>query len=377
MRILFIAKYSPKSSRLWGGEIHIIKLAEELAKKNVKIFFINSDYTGIINNVQYIKLPYKKYRKTPYNAEFNHLIRIIKKLKIDIINTFSTNGVLIKKLKKKLNIPIIHSQFVWRLDVSYKIRYPFAFLLYGKPFIYLAYLFELKGLNNADYVIVTSRVLKKFVKYYTSQKNVQVIPRGVDIDLFKPSPYPNSNNIIAITLGRLDKAKGVQDIIKAFKILKNKKINIKLLIFGVGPYLNSLKKLTKKYDLDEIIKFYGTIPHKLVPKVLKNSHFLISASWFEGFGGVLLEEMACSRPFITTKNGGSADIIKENINGLSVKIKSPRDMADKIEYLAKNHSKAEIMGINGRKIVEKQFNWKNEANSYLKFYKKVLKNSNK
>jgi len=45
--------------------------------------------------------------------------------------------------------------------------------------------------------------------------------------------------------------------------------------------------------------------------------------------------------------------------------------------LAKNHSKAEIMGINGRKIVEKQFNWKNEANSYLKFYKKVLKNSNK
>ena len=86
MRILFIAKYSPKSSRLWGGEIHIIKLAEELAKKNVKIFFINSDYTGIINCVQYIKLPYKKYRKTPYNAEFNHLIRIIKKLKIDIIN---------------------------------------------------------------------------------------------------------------------------------------------------------------------------------------------------------------------------------------------------------------------------------------------------
>ncbi|MHA1233076.1 MAG: glycosyltransferase family 4 protein [Candidatus Helarchaeota archaeon] len=373
MDVLFIGKQSPKSERLWGGEIHIVKLAEELSKKGVNIFFINSDYSGIINGVQYIKLPYKKYRNSPYYPKFNYLMKILQKLHINIINTFSTNGFLIKKLKKYSNIPIIHSQFVWRLDISYKIRYPFGFLFYGKPFIFLAYNYELNGINNADYVIVTSRVLKKLVRHYTRQKNIKIIPRGVDIDLFKPQPYPKNKEITAIVLGRLDRAKGVQDIIKAFKILDDRNIDLKLNVFGTGPYLNKLLKLVEKFHLSDKIKFYGSIPHNLVPKIFTKSHFLISASWFEGFGGVLLESMASARPFITTRNGGSADILKENINGLSVKTKAPEDLALKIEYLVKNIDIAEKMGTNGRKMVEKQFTWEKEANEYLNFYNRILK----
>ncbi|MHA1251712.1 MAG: glycosyltransferase family 4 protein [Candidatus Helarchaeota archaeon] len=373
MDVLFIGKQSPKSDRLWGGEIHIVKLAEELSKKGINIFFINSDYSGIINGVRYIKLPYKKYRNSPYYPKFNYLMKTLEKLQIDIINTFSTNGFLIKKLKKYSNVPIIHSQFVWRLDISYKIRYPFGFLFYGKPFIFLAYKYELNGINNADYVIVTSRVLNKLVRHYTKQKNIKIIPRGVDIDLFKPQPYPKNKGIIAIVLGRLDRAKGVQDIIKAFKILDDKNLDLKLNVYGTGPYLNKLLKLVEKFNLSDKIKFYTPIPHNLVPKIFAKSHFLISASWFEGFGGVLLEAMASARPFITTRNGGSADILKEDMNGLSVKTKSPKELAYKIEYLVKNIDIAEKMGINGRKMVEKKFTWEKEAKEYLNFYNIILK----
>ncbi|MHA1253523.1 MAG: glycosyltransferase family 4 protein [Candidatus Helarchaeota archaeon] len=374
MDVLFIAKYSPKSNRLlWGGEIHTIKLAEELSKKGVKIYFINSDFSGKINGVNYIKLPYKKYRNSPYNVKFDYLMKILQKINVNIINMFSTNGILIKKLKRYFNVPVIHSQYVWRLNISYKIRYPFIFLFYGKPFIYLAYKYELEGLKNADYVIVNSRLLKKYVEHYAKQKNVKVIPRGVDIELFRPYPYPKNQEITAIVLGRLDKAKGVQDIIEALKILNDREINLKLQIFGIGPYLNKLMKMVKKYELSDNIKFYGSISHNLVPKVLAKSHFLISASWSEGLPGVLLEAMASARPFITARNGGSVDILKENINGISVKIKSPEELAEKIEYFIKNIDIAEKMGINGRKMVEKKFTWEKEAKEYLNFYNIILK----
>ena len=124
-------------------------------------------------------------------------------------------------------------------------------------------------------------------------------------------------------------------LIKSFNLFKEKfkkYKNIKLKIAGSGPLLESLKFYIKKNNIDDI-EFVGTINYKDLPKFYLKSNGMILLSTAEQLGLVTNEALNCGIPVLLSKECGSKEIIKENINGYIVNTKYIDKIALKIKHL--------------------------------------------
>lgn len=118
------------------------------------------------------------------------------------------------------------------------------------------------------------------------------------------------------SVGRMVKLKGFDKAIKILSFSKYKK-NIKYYLIGNGEYLENLKVITKKYDMENNVIFLGNQPNPF--KYLKNMDLFLSLSDFESFPGVLIEALACAVPILATESTSSIKRIlnlseNENIN---------------------------------------------------------------
>ena len=370
LRILMLGRYVDTENKSWGGDFHSKMLGKTFAKFGHSVYFVNCDLTKDENIIKYIKLKYKKYRNAPYYPDYQQLSELLTEINFDIIQSFSTRGYIFKKIKK-VNIPKVHSQLVSRkLGAGYK--YSFEFLLNGQIFRYLAWKMEKLGCKNSDLVITTSRAMKLTIEKEYGINGVKVIPRGVDINNFKPQNYPKNDEKIISSYCRIEKSKGLDYLIESMKYVNKYDKSIKLLIAGSGDYKTNLISRVDELDLYNNVKFLGRLAHDKIPELVSKSWLVVLASPFEPFGATLIEGMACSRPVIGINSGGPADIIDDGINGYLAAPRNPKSLAEKIINIFKDRENSIKMGENGRKKVLSLYNWESEANQYLDIYYLLL-----
>ncbi|MDO8495767.1 MAG: glycosyltransferase family 4 protein [bacterium] len=129
---------------------------------------------------------------------------------------------------------------------------------------------------------------------------------------------------------RLEKNKGIFNLIEAVKIAKQKKPDIKLLIIGNGPEKNNLESRIKSYRLQENIFFSGWLETtRDVAMAYNSAKIFVNPSFNEGGPRVALEAMACGLPMVTTKVGLMHDLIRNGENGLFTDWE-PSNMAETI-----------------------------------------------
>lgn len=162
---------------------------------------------------------------------------------------------------------------------------------------------------------------------------------GIDLDLYKKGNRTkvrtelelNFNEKIITIIGELNKNKNQIQIIKAIEFLKNREIEVKCLIVGVGDKELELKDYVKKNKLEENIVFLGY--RKDVADIIAASDILVSTSYREGLPRNIMEGMAQGKPFIATNIRGNRDIITDGINGYLIKINDYEELSRKIELL--------------------------------------------
>lgn len=143
----------------------------------------------------------------------------------------------------------------------------------------------------------------------------------------------------ALTVGRLTKQKDHQTLIKAMKILKDKKINFKLLIVGDGDQKYKLENLIKNLKLNKNIKILGW--KKKINNYYKNAKLFILPSLYEGLGNVVIDAVNYNVPVISTNcKSGPPEIIKKNKGGYLVPISNEYKIAKKIIYCLNNYDLA-------------------------------------
>jgi glycosyltransferase involved in cell wall biosynthesis len=94
----------------------------------------------------------------------------------------------------------------------------------------------------------------------------------------------------------------------------------------------------------------------------------------EGLSLTLLEAMACGLPVVATRVGGNPEVVVENETGLLVSARSPRELADAILKLIRDPARARLMGVNGRRRVEHEFDMRRVAARYEALYESLLLN---
>ena len=123
----------------------------------------------------------------------------------------------------------------------------------------------------------------------------------------------DDNEFILLFSGRLSKEKGIGDAVFVYKRLKEKGVNVKFIIAGIGPEENEIKK-----EVPEAI-FLGWLQKEELRNVYSASDLLILPSVFDTFSLSVLEAMSCGLPVLAYRKKGPADIIKHNENGLLCK----------------------------------------------------------
>ncbi len=213
------------------------------------------------------------------------------------------------------------------------------------------------------------------LKHYTN-KEVEVVPFGINLDKFKPLSeyYHSRKNFVIGTVKSLETIYGIEYLIRAFKIIKDKysHIEINLLIIGEGSIEMKLKNLCDELQIEKSVEFTG----KILSEKLVNYYNLMDVAVFlsktESFGVSVLEASACEKPVVVSNAGGLPEVVENNVTGFVVEKENPEAAASAIEKLLLDPDLRKQMGANGRKRVEKFYNWNDNVDQMINIYSNIL-----
>ncbi len=295
-----------------------------------------------------------------------------------------------KQLDKKSNYRIIWSIMASQAGIAaafFKIFYPKKKLLltlqegdeeehlkryvFGLDFLYqlLVKPWHLLPFRNADAVTAISSDLKKRALKNGVKVPIKIIPNAVNLEIFRPKEKATtSNKKIILTVSRLVKKNGIDDLIKAGQYLD---LDFKILIAGTGPDGAKLKRLVKKLNLENKTEFLGQIKHGDLPEYYHLADVFVRPSLSEGLGNVFLEAMATGLPIIGTLVGGIPDFLIDRETGLFCQAENPENIAQKIKEILENKSLREKLVRNGLALVKEKYSWDKIALEMEKIYQKL------
>jgi phosphatidylinositol alpha-1,6-mannosyltransferase len=218
--------------------------------------------------------------------------------------------------------------------------------------------------------------------------SVVEIPRGVDHDVFYPTPkeaayverFSLGGKLVFLTLGRLIERKGVDRMLEALSRLNTRLPPWHYLVVSDGPYREHLEKLTDRLGLREKVTFTGYIERRELP-IYYNLCDIFSmpnrevagdgkgALSVEGFGTVFVEAAACAKPVIAGRSGGAVYALQDGVNGLVVEPDDVGDICGAILHLADNDVRDE-MGANGVEFAAK-FDWESSGEILRQYLRNV------
>lgn len=189
----------------------------------------------------------------------------------------------------------------------------------------------------------------------------------------KSEPLLPENKFRIMHVGRLVEWKRVDLLLEATALLKNKIPGIELIVIGDGPQLNDLKKLSGSLNIEDKIKFAGSI----YDPVLLGRYFKASTIYIlAGIGGLSINEAMCfDKPVICSVcDGTEKKLVREDYNGLYFKEGDVNDLCEKILYLLSNPGLIEEMGRNSSKIIREEVNIHIVMEGYIRAFNYVSEN---
>lgn len=233
------------------------------------------------------------------------------------------------------------------------------------------------NLKKADAICATSNTIKEYLKPVTN-KNVHVIPFGVDINQFRKKEVVSlfdENTFVVGCIKALESLYNIDILIKAFSVLKNKYSNksLKLLIIGVGSQENNLKKLVSDLQISQDVIFTGRIPFSEVSNYFNMLDVLVNISDYESFGVSVIEAMACEKAVVATNTGGLKEIIESSNFGSLVEVGNLEQTILEIEKYLLDGTLKHKVGKDARAKVIEKYNWENNVKQMIDVYNQLLK----
>lgn len=202
----------------------------------------------------------------------------------------------------------------------------------------------IKSCENIDYFMPVSEELTKFYSKCFEGKPIKCvyIPHSLD---YIPTNSSNLEGENIVSVGRLSKEKGFEDLIDVFKIVVKERPNWTLNIIGDGEEKAIIEEKIEKYNISPNVILHGYQSKEYIGEILLDSSIYAMASHEESFGIVLIEAQSYGIPCIAFDSAkGACEIIEEGVNGYLVKNRDKHDMANKIINLIDNIAVRKDMG---------------------------------
>lgn len=220
-----------------------------------------------------------------------------------------------------------------------------------------------------------------------SQEKIDLIYNGIDTNLFRKINTNIRENIgipdnvpLIMTVGRLEKRKGIDVLAKTIPLIVKEKPNAIFLFIGRdtetspegGSFKQWLMQFAQKNGFETNIIFKGFVPPEELPQYYSACDVFVLSSREESFALVVAEAMACGKPVVSTPVGIVLELVKDNFSGLEVvPIENHIKLAEGVlKILSLDTQEKNYIGNELTKLIEKKFSfntWINQIeNSYIK-----------
>ncbi len=175
---------------------------------------------------------------------------------------------------------------------------------------------------------------------------------------------PDRSAFQLVSCGRLTEQKGFFDLLKAFRIVRDQG-EASLQILGTGPLQSALIAEVARLGLKADVEFLGFQSQPL--DYFRNADLFVLASWWEGFGNVIVEAMSVGTPVVCTDCPfGPSEIIENGVSGILVPMKAPEELARQIIALMNDPERRESLAVAGAER-SKSFHASVIAEQYAEF----------
>ncbi len=223
--------------------------------------------------------------------------------------------------------------------------------------------------------IAVSKPAMEFAQKYV-RGYYNIIPNGIDLEHFSPDVSPINEfcdgKLNILFVGRLEKRKGVNYLLKAYQRAKKENPNSRLIIVGPGTRLrHKYEKEVRRSGLEDVV-FVGHVSYDELPRYYKTADiFCTPATGRESFGIVLLEAMAVGKPIIASNIEGYGNVLTHGVEGLLVPPKDEERLAQALISLMSDESLRQRMGDKGR-LKAQEYSWEKIAQRVLSYYMRIL-----
>ena len=209
---------------------------------------------------------------------------------------------------------------------------------------------------------------------------IDVVPCGVDTDLFVPAQRrrrsASGSPRQLLVVGRLVPRKGVADAILALRSIPHANLVVaggpEAGTLDQDPEIQRLRHIAAAAGVSERVSMLGRVTHRDLPKLIRSVDLVLAVPWYEPFGIVPLEAMACGTPVVGSAVGGLTDTIVDGVTGLLVPPRDPAAIAAAVNELLSDEPRRAAMAVAGRHRTAVRYSWDSVADRLLRSYRAAI-----
>lgn len=238
---------------------------------------------------------------------------------------------------------------------------------------------ERRIVEDANCILATcSDEAFELVRLGADLHRLRIIPCGVDVSCFTPAGpvearRPSLGRIVVVT--RLVERKGVGNVISALAEVPDAELVIaggpERARLAEDPEGARLQALAREEGVTDRVDFRGRVARDALPPLLRSADVVVCIPWYEPFGIVPLEAMACGIPVVASSVGGLIDTVVHGVTGLHVPPRRPSEAASAIRRLLADAELRSALGTAGVARVRARYSWPRIAAAIARVYAQV------
>ncbi len=254
---------------------------------------------------------------------------------------------------------------------------------------------EYQVLEMADRIVAATLAEQSQLQflYHANKDKIVIIPPGVDISHFYPIASDEAKSVIGVPaedrmllfVGRIEPLKGIDTLIRAIAYMCKTGVIFQyphyLAIIGGDPNVDEsemnsemarLQRLCRELGLEDLVLFLGKRSQSSLPYYYSAAEVLIMPSYYESFGMVALEAMACGTPVVASQVGGLAFLIQDGVTGFVVPGGDYLALSERLTQLVSQPELRQRLGDQAAAYA-KEYSWENISARILNLYEEVLR----
>ncbi len=218
----------------------------------------------------------------------------------------------------------------------------------------------------------------ELVRMGLPRSRMSVVPCGVDLERFTPQGprEPRDHRYRIVSVGRLVPRKGFDVAIAALRSLPE----VELVIAGgpqegrlaEDPEAQRLLRFASELGVADRVRLTGQIARADMPALLRSADVVVCTPWYEPFGIVPLEAMACGVPVVAAAVGGLTDSVVDGVTGVHVPPRRPDAVAAAVRKLLSDAALRDAYGIAGSDRARCRYSWDRIATDTVRVYERVV-----